>query len=271
MHFPMQFIAAALAGLLFATFSPIASAETSAPPKAVLSGDLSSPWLLQLKNRDAYRNRFQQQREAAQRRAARFWGRTNQQRRGVTVPAQNRTLQRVLFQRPATVPILRSAPKPVKKQTREIDPKFLPQLVNYSGPESVGTIVIDTDQRFLYLVEGGGMARRYGVGVGREGFEWSGTNKITRKAEWPDWRPPAEMRERERKKGRELPVVMAGGPENPLGARALYLGSTLYRIHGTNQPWTIGQAMSSGCIRMRNEDVMDLYERVSIGNKVIVR
>jgi lipoprotein-anchoring transpeptidase ErfK/SrfK len=115
------------------------------------------------------------------------------------------------------------------------------------------------------------MARRYGVGVGREGFEWSGTNKISRKAEWPDWRPPAEMRERERKKGKKLPIVMAGGPGNPLGARALYLGDTLYRIHGTNQPHTIGMAVSSGCIRMRNEDVMDLYERVGVGTKVIVR
>ena len=112
--------------------------------------------------------------------------------------------------------------------------------------------------------------RRYGVGVGKAGFEWAGTNKITRKAEWPSWTPPKEMIARERKKGRELPPFMEGGPANPMGARALYLGSTLYRIHGTNQPWTIGQAVSSGCIRMRNEDVMDLYERVNIGAKVIV-
>ena len=111
-----------------------------------------------------------------------------------------------------------------------------------------------------------GTARRYGVGVGKPGFEWAGTHRVTRKAEWPDWRPPAAMRKRRP----ELPAFMAGGPENPLGARALYLGSTLYRIHGSNQPWTIGHAVSSGCIRMRNEDVMDLYERVRVGTKVHV-
>ena len=114
-------------------------------------------------------------------------------------------------------------------------------------------------QKFLYLVMRDGQARRYGVGVGKEGFGWTGTHKITRKAAWPDWRPPAEMIVREREKGRILPVMMAGGPANPLGARALYLGSTLYRIHGTNAPWTIGTNVSSGCIRMRNEDVVDLY------------
>ena len=112
---------------------------------------------------------------------------------------------------------------------------------------------------------------RYGVGVGKEGFSWTGTEKITQKKVWPSWRPPAEMIEREKKKGRILPAFMDGGPSNPLGARALYLGSTLYRIHGTNQPWSIGQAVSSGCIRMRNEDVEDLYTRVGIGTKVIVR
>jgi lipoprotein-anchoring transpeptidase ErfK/SrfK len=130
--------------------------------------------------------------------------------------------------------------------------------------------MIDTNSRFLYLVTGNGKARRYGVGVGKEGFEWSGTERVSRKAEWPSWRPPAEMIAREREKGRELPAFMEGGPANPLGARAIYLGDTLYRIHGTNQPWTIGQAVSSGCIRMRNEDVMDLYERVKNGAKVIV-
>jgi lipoprotein-anchoring transpeptidase ErfK/SrfK len=153
---------------------------------------------------------------------------------------------------------------------RTVDPMWLPQIVDYATNEKPGTIVIDTNQRFLYLVMGEGQARRYGVGVGKPGFEWAGTHKVSRKAEWPDWRPPAEMRERERKKGRNLPVHMAGGPENPLGARAMYLGSTLYRIHGTNQPWSIGGAVSSGCIRMRNEDVIDLYERVKIGTKVRV-
>jgi lipoprotein-anchoring transpeptidase ErfK/SrfK len=159
---------------------------------------------------------------------------------------------------------------PKRQQQYQIDPMYLPQDVAYDGPHGAGTIVIDTNQNFLYLVQAGGQARRYGVGTGKPGFEWAGTHKITRKAEWPDWRPPAEMIVRERAKGRILPVHMAGGPENPLGARALYLGSTLYRIHGTNQPWTIGGAVSSGCIRMRNEDVTDLYERVKVGTKVVV-
>jgi lipoprotein-anchoring transpeptidase ErfK/SrfK len=151
-----------------------------------------------------------------------------------------------------------------------MDPKFLPQSVAYDGPQAPGTIVIDTSQRFLFLVEADGQARRYGVGVGKEGFGWNGTNNISRKAEWPDWRPPASMIEREKEKGHYLPVHMEGGPANPLGARALYLGDTLYRIHGTNAPWTIGHAVSSGCIRMRNEDVTDLYERVNVGTKVVV-
>jgi lipoprotein-anchoring transpeptidase ErfK/SrfK len=120
-------------------------------------------------------------------------------------------------------------------------------------------------------VQGNGQARRYGVGVGKEGMAWSGTEIVSNKREWPNWHPPQEMRERERReKGRILPVMMPGGPENPLGARALYLGSTLYRIHGTNAPWTIGTSNSSGCIRMRNEDVVELYEKVKIGAKVVV-
>jgi len=149
---------------------------------------------------------------------------------------------------------------------RALDPKFLPQVVDYQGPHGPGTVIIDTDSKFLFLVEGNGRARRYGIGVGRPGFEWAGVKTITRKAEWPDWRPPAEMLKRRP----DLPRYMAGGPENPMGARALYLGSTLYRVHGTNEPHTIGQAVSSGCIRMRNEDVTDLYERVRVGTKVIV-
>ncbi len=149
---------------------------------------------------------------------------------------------------------------------RQLDPRFLPQIVDYSGPHRPGTVIIDTESKFLFLVEGNGRARRYGIGVGRPGFEWAGVKTITRKAEWPDWRPPAEMLKRRP----DLPRYMAGGPENPMGARALYLGSTLYRVHGTNEPHTIGQAVSSGCIRMRNEDVTDLYERVRVGTKVIV-
>ncbi len=139
-------------------------------------------------------------------------------------------------------------------------------MVPYSGKERAGTIVVDTPQRFLYLVQDDGTALRYGIGVGRPGFTWAGVKAVTRKAEWPDWVPPKEMLARRP----ELPRYMAGGPENPLGARALYLGSSLYRIHGSNEPWTIGQAVSSGCIRMRNEDVTDLYERVKVGTRVIV-
>ena len=150
----------------------------------------------------------------------------------------------------------------------QINPVYLPQEVAYDGPAKPGTIVIDTHQNFLYLVEKNGKARRYGVGTGKPGFEWSGTHKITNKRVWPDWRPPAEMIKREAAMGRYLPTYLAGGMENPLGARALYLGTTEYRIHGTNQPWTIGGAVSSGCIRMRNEDVVALYERVNVGTTV---
>jgi len=147
-----------------------------------------------------------------------------------------------------------------------MDPRFLPQSVAYAGSEPPGTIVIDTPQHFLYLVETGGTARRYGIGVGRPGFTWAGVKTVSAKREWPDWRPPPEMLQRRP----DLPTFMAGGPENPLGARAMYLGSSLYRIHGSNEPWTIGTAVSSGCIRMRNEDVIDLYERVKVGTKVVV-
>jgi lipoprotein-anchoring transpeptidase ErfK/SrfK len=149
---------------------------------------------------------------------------------------------------------------------REMDPMYRRQIVDYDGKEAAGTIVIDTPRRFLYLVQDGGKAMRYGIGVGRPGFTWSGTHNVTAKREWPDWRPPDEMLRRRP----DLPHYMAGGPENPLGARAMYLGNTLYRIHGSNEPWTIGTQVSSGCIRMRNEDVIDLYERVKIGTKVVV-
>lgn len=144
------------------------------------------------------------------------------------------------------------------------------ETVSYTGPHGPNTIVVNTSERRLYLVMEGGKALKYGIGVGRDGFTWSGTNRITRKAEWPSWSPPAVMIAREKAKGRILPTYMEGGPNNPLGARALYIGSTIYRIHGTSEPWTIGQAVSSGCIRMTNDDVTDLYERVSVGVKVVV-
>jgi lipoprotein-anchoring transpeptidase ErfK/SrfK len=146
------------------------------------------------------------------------------------------------------------------------DPKFEKQLVDYSGHEGAGTIVVDTSNKFLYLVQGNGKAMRYGIGVGRPGFTWSGIKQISAKKEWPDWTPPPEMLVRRP----DLPRHMEGGPQNPLGARAMYLGSSLYRIHGSNEPWTIGTNVSSGCIRMRNEDVIDLYGRVNVGTKVVV-
>lgn len=146
------------------------------------------------------------------------------------------------------------------------NPKYKRKEVEYSSSEKPGTIIIETRKRYLYLVLNDGKALRYGIGVGRSGFTWKGAERISRKAEWPDWRPPAEMIERQP----DLPEFMEGGPNNPLGARALYLGGTEYRIHGTAQPWTIGQAVSSGCIRLTNEDVIDLYGRARIGAKVIV-
>ena len=149
---------------------------------------------------------------------------------------------------------------------RTVDPRFRRQEVAYDGGQRPGTIIIDTPAKYLYLVQGGGRAIRYGIGVGRPGFEWAGVKTVTRKAVWPDWRPPEQMLARRP----DLPRHMAGGPDNPLGARALYLGSSLYRIHGTNEPHTIGQALSSGCIRMMNEDVTDLYDRVGVGTRVIV-
>ena len=220
-------------------------------PPVMVSPDLSAPWVLQL-------------------------GRTPGVVRQVRVPAAVQPDRRV-YARPAQVQPDRMRTAAVQPPARrvvaarpQINPVYLPQEVAYDGPQKPGTIVIDTTQNFLYLVESNGKARRYGVGTGKPGFEWAGTHKISQKREWPDWRPPSEMIQREKEKGRYLPTYLAGGIENPLGARALYLGSTLYRIHGTNQPWTIGGAVSSGCIRMRNEDVVDLYDRVKVGTTVVV-
>ena len=141
------------------------------------------------------------------------------------------------------------------------------KVVAYDGPHKANTIIIDTSERRLYYVLGDGTAIKYGVGVGREGFQWTGTHRVTRKAEWPGWTPPPAMRKRQP----HLPAYMEGGPNNPLGARAMYIGATLYRIHGSNEPWSIGQAVSSGCIRMANDDVIDLYDKVSLGTKVVVQ
>ncbi len=151
-------------------------------------------------------------------------------------------------------------------QDAQLDPRFQRQIVNFPTREAPGTIIIDTPNTYLYYVLGNGQAIRYGIGVGREGFTWSGVKHVARKAEWPDWRPPPEMIARQP----YLPRFTAGGPGNPLGARAMYLGGTVYRIHGTNDPSTIGKDVSSGCIRLTNEDVKDLYDRVQVGAKVVV-
>jgi lipoprotein-anchoring transpeptidase ErfK/SrfK len=160
---------------------------------------------------------------------------------------------------------------PPEDQPETGQPKDLPanlkkQLVDFSTKEPAGTLIVDTAHTYLYLVLGNGKAMRYGIGVGRDGFTWTGTERISRMKEWPDWFPPSEMIERQP----YLPRMMAGGPGNPLGARALYLGNTLYRIHGTNQPSTIGSFVSSGCIRLLNEDIEDLYSRVQVGTRVVV-
>jgi lipoprotein-anchoring transpeptidase ErfK/SrfK len=156
--------------------------------------------------------------------------------------------------------------RPETGPAKELPPQFRRTLVDFRTKEPAGTLVVDTQNTYLYLVLGNGKAIRYGIGVGREGFTWNGTEKVSRMAEWPDWHPPEEMIDRQP----YLPRFMAGGPGNPLGARALYLGKTVYRIHGTNQPSTIGTFVSSGCIRLTNEDVMDLYGRVKVGTHVVV-
>jgi lipoprotein-anchoring transpeptidase ErfK/SrfK len=160
--------------------------------------------------------------------------------------------------------------EPGRVSTEEViirEGPYARQLVFFRSTEAPGTLVIHTSERFLYVVLGNNRALRYGIGVGREGFTWSGLVRISRKAEWPDWTPPPEMIQRQP----YLPRFMAGGPGNPMGSRALYLGSTVYRIHGTNQPETIGHAVSSGCFRLANGDVIDLYSRVPVGSKVIIR
>jgi lipoprotein-anchoring transpeptidase ErfK/SrfK len=149
----------------------------------------------------------------------------------------------------------------------ELDPEFRKQMVFYRTTEAPGTIIVQSNERYLYVVQPGGRALRYGIGVGRDGFRWQGLLNITRKAEWPDWTPPPEMIARQP----YLPRFMAGGPGNPLGARAMYLGTTVYRIHGTNRPDTIGTAVSSGCFRLVNTDVADLYDRTPVGTRVVVR
>lgn len=252
-------------------------------PPVMVSPDLAAPWLMQLgaqprsgavQQRPAYQQPQRQMRPQAVVTGQRNYYPAAPSRAGVAREAD--------VQQPARTPVVRrgifgnnsqvqqAAVRPNRAVRSQIEPQFLPQMVTYDTKEKPGTIVIDTNNRFLYLVMENGQAKRYGVGVGKPGFEWAGEHKVTRKAEWPNWTPPQEMIAREAAKGHYLPARMDGGPENPLGARAMYLGSTLYRIHGTNAPWTIGSAVSSGCIRMRNEDVTDLYGLVNVGTKVIV-
>lgn len=232
--------------------SPVlADSRYGTPPPITLSPDLTSPWVMQLQPRGQ--------------------ARAVKKQRGVKRVIIQRKQQPKRRYQPRALRPRQVALKPQKPRTPSMNPIYQPRVVNYNGKEKPGTIVISTRDRFLYLVQSDGKAMRYGVGVGKQGFSWTGTERITQKKVWPSWRPPAEMIAREKKKGRILPTFMKGGPENPLGARALYLGSTLYRIHGTNQPWTIGSAVSSGCIRMRNQDVEDLYTKVKVGAKVIVR
>jgi lipoprotein-anchoring transpeptidase ErfK/SrfK len=166
----------------------------------------------------------------------------------------------------APAPSVDVAPQDEERSAFELPARLRRQIVSYTTREAPGTVIIDTPNTYLYYVLGGGRAVRYGIGVGRDGFTWSGVQQITKKAEWPDWVPPPEMIARQP----YLPRHMAGGPGNPLGARAMYLGGTVYRIHGTNAPETIGTHISSGCIRLTNGDVSDLYSRVSIGTKVVV-
>ena len=170
------------------------------------------------------------------------------------------------FGPPNQAPVAQMPAYEATDESAELPARFKRQIVDYRTSEQPGTIVIDTPNTYLYLVLGNGKAMRYGIGVGREGFTWSGTQTISKKAEWPDWTPPAEMLERQP----YLPRFMAGGPGNPLGARAMYLGASVYRIHGTNDPSTIGHRVSSGCIRLTNDDVADLYSRVNLGTKVVV-
>lgn len=221
--------------LLVAAVAPAAAQSNRyiTPPPVVLSPNLTDPWIMQL----------------------------TPGRKPIYPAVRSQVRMKV-----EPVPPPSASAKTRPNPTTAIAEEFLPTVVDYDGPYPAGTVVIDTRTRHLYLVEKDGTARRYGVGVGRPGFEWAGEHRVSRKAEWPDWHPPAEMRKRQP----DLPVMMVGGPKNPLGARALYLGNSLYRIHGTAEPWTIGHAVSSGCIRMRNEDVTDLYERVPVGARVVV-
>ncbi len=185
----------------------------------------------------------------------------------VSTPTAAAPLSLFPFDRAEAPQVTAYAPTDAEVNTLATTPsRFKRQMVSYPTAEAPGTVIVDTPNTYLYLVLGNGRAIRYGIGVGRDGFTWAGVKHVEKKAEWPDWHPPQEMLERQP----YLPRMMAGGPGNPLGARAMYLSGSVYRIHGTNAPETIGQRVSSGCIRLTNEDVTDLYSRVSVGAKVVV-
>ncbi len=242
-----------ISGTLFMPQNALAGSRYGEAPPVVLSPDLTEPWQLQLTSRKKAKVVV---------RSSKSYAPVLKKKKRVY--SKKKSHKRVAYRTPN-----QRVRSPAQRR-QNLAPRFLPQIVEYNTKHKPGTLIVDTNQRYLFLVMANGEARRYGVGVGKPGFEWAGAHRVTRKAEWPSWTPPKEMIAREKAKGRILPNFMPGGIENPMGARALYLGSTLYRIHGTNAPWTIGQAVSSGCIRMRNEDVKDLYGRVPVGAKVIV-
>ncbi len=252
---------AAMISLSLSAPSVTAGKRYATPPPLIISPDLSRPLMLQLRGSPSIVPRAAHKRILREKRV--------RKRRDYRVRTTSLRHKRRSAARRSGV-VVRKKQTRRKTASRAFSPALLPTMVDYSGPHRPGTVIVNTPERRLYLVMANGKARRYGIGVGKPGFEWAGTHKVTRKAEWPSWRPPSEMIAREKAKGRIIPPFMAGGPDNPLGSRAMYLGSTLYRIHGSNQPWSIGKAVSSGCIRMRNQDAVDLYERVKIGTKVVV-
>ena len=252
---------AAMISLSLTAPSVTAGKRYATPPPLVISPDLSRPLMLQLRGGPSIVPRSAHKRILREKRVRKRRGYGS---RKITLRHKRRSAAL------RSGVVVRKKLSRRKTTSRSFNPALLPTMVDYSGPHKPGTVIVNTPERRLYLVMANGKARRYGIGVGKPGFEWAGIHKVTRKAEWPSWRPPSEMIAREKAKGRNIPAYMAGGPDNPLGSRAMYLGSTLYRIHGSNQPWSIGKAVSSGCIRMRNQDAVDLYERVKIGTKVVV-
>lgn len=250
------------------TVSGAAGERYATRPPVVLSPDLTAPWVTQLRGPNvAARYRLKSGQGARRAAAPAGYGDRRPRRFGHLPVTSREQMAQIMRASPAQ---LAAIPRGEDPRHMRMDPIYLPRIVAYQGRQAPGTIVIDSKRKFLYLVQAGDRAIRYGVGVGKPGFGWTGTQRVTRKAEWPGWTPPKEMISREAARGHYIPAHMEGGPNNPLGARALYLGDTLYRIHGTNAPWTIGHNVSSGCIRMRNEDVLDLYDRVDVGAKVVV-